>query len=115
MPLVGVVTSYPAISSKLNPGFSRVRIAQSALVFCVLFCGSLIVFLTFHVAITLLVLLRITASNYPGIFNLFCGDSIASERKKSLFFYFVSKGIVKGSTPMKGRAVPSLIFVSKDM
>lgn len=84
MPLVGVVTSYPAISSKLNPGFSRVRIAQSALVFCVLFCGSLLVFLTFHVAITLLVLLRITASNYPGIFNLFCGDIIASERKLSL-------------------------------
>ena len=49
--------------------FSWVRIAQS-LVFCVMFCGSLLVL--FLLAIVLSVFLRITASDYPfDIFELF--------------------------------------------
>lgn len=53
------------------PVLSGVFVTQS-LVFCVVFCRSIFVFLCFILAIVLSVILRCTASDYPsGIFKLF--------------------------------------------
>jgi len=53
------------------PVLSGVFVTQS-LVFCVVFCRSIFVFLCFILAIVLYVILRSTASDYPsGIFKLF--------------------------------------------
>jgi hypothetical protein len=51
--------------------FCGVRVIRS-LVLCVMFCRSLLVLLTFFLAIALSVLLRFTDSDYPfGIFKFF--------------------------------------------
>ena len=60
----GVGTSYPSGAPDFIPGFQDVRFAQS-LVFCVVFCRSLLCpFVVFIVAIVFSVL-RITPSDYP--------------------------------------------------
>jgi hypothetical protein len=63
-----LISSYclPSGTPVFTPFLSRVRVAQS-LVFCLVFCKSLFVYLNvlFPLAIVLSVLLRITASDYP--------------------------------------------------
>jgi hypothetical protein len=65
----GAGTGYPIGSPEFIPLFNGVHITKS-MVFCVVFCRSLCVLLSF--AHCILVVLRLTASNYPfGIFKLF--------------------------------------------
>jgi uncharacterized membrane protein len=67
----GTGTAYRSGTTEFTPGFSGVHVAQS-LVFCVVFCRSLFVllsFLSWH--IVLFVLLRLTVSDYSvGILDL---------------------------------------------
>jgi hypothetical protein len=64
----GTGTTYPSGEPEFTMVFSELCVSRS-LVFCVVFCRSLfyVLFVHFHVAIVLPVLLRFTASDY-----LFC-------------------------------------------
>jgi len=70
-----------------SPVFSALRVAQS-LVFCVVFCRSMIVLSIF--AIVLSVILRFTASDYPfGIFNLLYRLTLPEHLFFSMSWYFI--------------------------
>ena len=70
---------------------SDVRVARS-LVFCVMFCKSL--FVPFHLAIVLAVLVLFTDSNNPfGIFKLFI-NSLPMSRKRIMASHYNSLRIV---------------------
>ena len=65
-----------------SPVFSVVRVVRS-LVFCIMFCRSLFVLLSFFVAIVLYVILRYTDSDDPfGIFKFFATGSTFPHRKQ---------------------------------
>jgi len=72
-----------------SPVFSALRVAQS-LVFCVVFCRSMIVLSIF--AIVLSVILRFAASDYPfGIFNLLYRLTLPEHLFQYVLIFYIRK------------------------
>ena len=71
VPLSGAGTAHPSVVYEFTTGFSGIRVAW-ILVFYVVFCSVVCLFVLFLLDIVLSVLFRFTDSDYPfGIFKLF--------------------------------------------